>query len=73
MKVKLSGKGLADKAVKKQKKLDLEVETIGEPDIRALPEFERQAFLEILFERIKTVKDEDDKKKIKVDNHSNDI
>lgn len=59
--------------MKKQKKLDLEVETIGEPYIRTLPEFERQEFLETLLERIKTVKDEDDKKKIEGDYHSNDI
>ncbi len=38
-------------------KTELEVETIGEPDIRALTENERTAFLETLLARLKELKD----------------
>lgn len=48
--------------MKKQKKLDLKVETIGEPNVAALPEAEQHTFFETLLNRIKELKAEDDKK-----------
>ncbi len=38
-------------------KTELKVETIGEPDIRALTENERTAFLETLLARLKELKE----------------
>lgn len=38
-------------------KTELEIETIGEPDIRALPESEQQSFLETLLARLKELKE----------------
>lgn len=49
--------------MKKQKKLGLKVETIGEPSVEALPEAEQNTFFETLLDRIKELKAEDDKKK----------
>lgn len=48
--------------MKKQKKLDLKVEVIGEPSVEALPESEQKIFFETLLNRIKELKAEDDKK-----------
>ncbi len=42
-------------------KTELEVETIGEPDIRALPESEQHTFLETLLARIKELKENSEK------------
>lgn len=49
--------------MKKQKKLDLKIETIGEPSIETLPEAEQHTLFETLLDRIKELKAEDDKKK----------
>ncbi len=38
-------------------KTELDIETIGEPDIRALPESEQHTFLETLLAHIKELKD----------------
>lgn len=38
-------------------KTELKIETIGEPDISALPESERQSFLETLLARLKELKE----------------
>jgi len=38
-------------------KTKLEIETIGEPNISALPESERQSFLETLLARLKELKE----------------
>lgn len=48
--------------MKKQKKLDLKVETIGEPNVAVLPEAEQHTFFETLLNRITELKAEDDKK-----------
>lgn len=40
-------------------KTELEVETIGEPSVQALPEAEQRSFLETLLARIKELKDQD--------------
>lgn len=48
--------------MKKQKELDLEVETIGEPNVAALPEAEQHTFFETLLNRITELKAENDKK-----------
>ncbi len=42
-------------------KTELEIETIGEPNIQALPESERQTFLETLLARIKELKENSEK------------
>lgn len=57
--------------MKKQKKLDLEVETIGEPSIEALPQAEQTAFFETLLNRIKELKAEDDKRNADANNEDN--
>lgn len=38
-------------------KTELKIETIGTPDIRALPESEQHTFLETLLARLKELKD----------------
>ncbi len=48
--------------MKKQKNLDLKVEAIGEPSVEALPESEQTIFFKTLLNRIKELKDADDKK-----------
>lgn len=48
--------------MKKQKKLDLKVETIGEPNVAVLPEAEQHTFFETFLNRITELKAEDDKK-----------
>lgn len=44
------------KGVLKVPKTELEIETIGEPDIKVLPENEQHTFLETLLARIKELK-----------------
>lgn len=39
-------------------KTELEIETIGEPDIRALPESEQHTFLETLLAQLKELKEQ---------------
>ena len=41
-------------------KTELEVETVGKPDITALPEVEQRAFLETLLAHIKELKENQD-------------
>lgn len=57
--------------MKKQKKLDLKVVTVGKPSIEALSESEQKVFFETLLERIKMLKAEDDKKKAEANNEEN--
>ena len=40
-------------------KTELEIETIGEPDIKALPESEQHTFLETLLTHIKELQEQD--------------
>lgn len=54
--------------MKKQKKLDLEVVTVGKPSIEALSESEQKVFYETLLTRIKELAAEDDKKKAEANN-----
>lgn len=42
-------------------KTELEIETIGEPNVQALPEAERRTFFETLLARIKDLQEQDDK------------
>lgn len=42
-------------------KTEFEIELIGEPDIKALPESEQHTFLETLLARIKELKDNSEK------------
>ena len=56
--------------MKKQKELDLEVKTIGEPSIEALSEREQKIFFRTLLDRIQELKAEDDKKKEEEDIYS---
>ena len=42
-------------------KTELEIETIGEPNIKALPESEQQTFFNTLLARIKELKDKSEK------------
>ncbi len=42
-------------------KTELEIETIGEPNVQALPESEQQTFLETLLARIKELKEKSEK------------
>lgn len=42
-------------------KTDFEIEIIGEPDIKALPEAEQRTFFETLLARIKELKDNSEK------------
>ena len=42
-------------------KTELEVETIGEPNVSALPKAEQQSFFETLLARIKELKEKDEK------------
>lgn len=55
--------------MKKQKKLDLEVETVGKPSIEALPEAEQRVFYETLLKRIQELATKDEKRKNEIDNH----
>lgn len=56
--------------MKKQKKLDLKVEVIGEPSIEALSESEQKVFYETLLKRIQELAAEDDKRKSEGNNHT---
>ena len=49
------------KEVPKVKKIELEIETIGEPKISVLPEAEQQSFFETLLARIKELKEQNEK------------
>lgn len=42
-------------------KTELEIETIGKPDIKALPEIEQHSFLETLLARIKELSEQQPK------------
>lgn len=42
-------------------KSELEIETIGEPNVQALPEAEQRTFLETLLARIKELKEQNEK------------
>ncbi len=42
-------------------KTELEIKSIGEPDIKALPESEQQTFFNTLLARIKELKDKSEK------------
>ena len=42
-------------------KTELEIETIGEPDIKALPESEQHTFLETLLVRLKELQADSEK------------
>lgn len=56
--------------MKKQKNLDLKVETIGKPSISALPEAEQKVFYETLLRRIQELAAEDEKRKTEEHNHN---
>ncbi len=49
------------KEVPKVLKTELEIETIGEPNVQALPEAEQRTFLETLLARIKELKEQNEK------------
>lgn len=42
-------------------KTELEIETIGEPNVQALPEAEQQTFFETLLAHIKELKEQNEK------------
>ena len=49
-----------NKEVPRVLKTELEVETIGEPSVQALPEAEQRSFFETLLARIKELKENQD-------------
>ena len=51
----------AVKEVPKVQKTELQVETIGKPNIQLLPEAERRSFFETLLAHIKQLKEQDGK------------
>ena len=56
-----------NKEVKKVLKADIKVNSIGKPDLTALPETERRIFFETLLAHIKELCAEEDKKSQKQD------